>query len=589
MKNSPHSFLFSAVLLAFVVLLIPSTSQAAFSFTEVSSYLDGKAYTYPAGAVADVSSAQAGDVFSPLFFWGFLADPIAKCNDYVAYANLPSTADTYCVYDAYMNHSGFGSSFYGSGGSATDTTLNLPVAALNVYQNKITPTTLSAIFTPLSTYFGQKFVYDAYVMMGTTPLPAAPVDPGYRDVCPAENQDQGIYTLGADISTDPNTKCTVYHSPGVPGSPPIASLTVNPGTITQGLSSALTYTCDATATSASINGGIGAVTLPSGTIAVTPTTTTAYILTCTNAVGSSQAQETVTVIPVSTVDLIAGSVTPTTATAGTPTTLNATVTNTGNANSDTFPVLYQVQETGALVNSAYITSVGPGDSLPSSASYTFPSAGTYSVRACANNNTSWVNIATETNYGNNCGPWTSITVAASTYSCTVNATTIPVNGSVIYTANIGGGALQNYTWQPSDNVGSYGNSATANRTFGSAGQYGMSVTRPVGFGSGSAVCPIVTVGAQCGGSPTGTITATQTRVRSGTATSIKVSAVQNVNTSCIVSGPGINYTINSVSCVTPVETLPTPSLTTQAVYTLTCDGVKTSTVIVNVLPNFTEF
>lgn len=591
MKNSLHPFLFSLLLIIFV-LFVPSTSQAAFSFTQVSSYLDGKAYTYPAGTSPDVSLAQAGDIFSPLFFWGFLADPIAKCMDYVTYANLPSTADTYCVYDAYINHGGFGSSFYGSGGAATDTSLDLPVASLSVYQNKITPTTLATIFTPLSTYFGQKFLYDAYVMMGTTPLPPVPVDPGYRDVCPVENQDQGIMTLSSDISTNPSTTCNVYRSPGVPASPPTASLTVSPGTITQGLSSALTYTCDASATSASINRGVGVVTPPSGTIGVTPTTTTAYILTCTNAVGSAQSQETVTVVPVSTVDLIASAVTPTTVTAGVSTILNTVITNTGNGNSNSFPVLFQVQETGALVNSAYITSVGPGDTSPSSASYTFPSAGSYTVRACANNNTSWVNIATETNYANNCGPWTTVVAAASSSgtACTVSPSTLPdTGGTVTYNANPSWGIAAPYTWTPSDGIGSYGTAVTATRTFTSANKgnsYGMSVT---GTPASSSNCPAVTVGAQCGGSPTGTLTATQTRVRSGTATSIKTTSVQNVKTSCVVSGPGINYIINSTACVTPAETLPTPTLTTQAVYTLTCDGVKTSSVIVNVLPNFTEF
>jgi hypothetical protein len=294
-------------------------------------------------------------------------------------------------------------------------------------------------------------------------------------------------------------------------------------------------------------------------------------------------------------DLTTGGVTPTTATAGTPTTLSATNTNNSSASAAAFPTLFQVQETGALVESSYNSGIAANGTAPSSISYTFPSAGTYNVRACSNNNSSWVNIITESNYANNCGPLTVITVtaAASTYSCTVSATTIPVNGSVTYTASIGGGALQNYTWQPSDNVGSYGSAATANRTFGTAGQYGMSVTRPTGFSAvGSAVCPVVTVGSSCSGTSTGTVTATPNRVRSNVATPVTftLSAIQNVQTSCILSGPGVSQTFTASSCTVPgASTNQTITLANQGIYTLTCDGVKTSSVIVNILPNFTEF
>ncbi|MDQ5922646.1 MAG: hypothetical protein QG644_354, partial [Patescibacteria group bacterium] len=46
-----------------------------------------------------------------------------------------------------------------------------------------------------------------------------------------------------------------------------------------------------------------------------------------------------------------------------------------------------------------------------SSSYTFPSSGTYSVRACADNNASFVGAITEGNEGNNCSAWRDVSVS----------------------------------------------------------------------------------------------------------------------------------------------------------------------------------
>ncbi len=581
--NNIHKSTFVLIATLGIFFASSYTTQAAFSFTQVSTYNDGKAFTFPSNTAPDVSLVGA-DYTSPLYFWGFLADPLAKCNEYVAYANLPSTADTYCVYDAYMTNSGFGSSFYGSGGGSTDTSLTLPVASLAVYQNKITPTTLATIFTPLSTYFGQKMVYDIAVIMGTTPLPAMPVDPGYRDVCPVENQDQGIITLSTTISTDPSTRCTVYRSPGLPSAPPTASLSANPTVVTAGASSALTYTCDATATSGSINNGVGAVTLPSGTVGVTPGTTTTYTLTCTNANGSGTAQATVTVLA-ALPDLTTGAVTPTTATVGTPTTLTVTNSNSSASPAAAFPTLFQVQETGALVSSSYNSGLTAGATSPASVSYTFPSAGTYTVRACSNNNASWINIISESNYANNCGPWTPVTVSGTTAAPTCTFTASPT-GSVPSTL----------TWSSTNassctgggfSTGLFSSSISGSVSVSTAGSYTLTCT-----GAGGSCTQSLTVGSVCAGSPTGTVTATPNRIRTGVATSVTFSipSVQNVKTSCTLSGPGIpTQTYAANSCNVSGTYSASLSLTTQGVYTLTCDGIKVGSAIVNVLPNFTEF
>jgi hypothetical protein len=291
-------------------------------------------------------------------------------------------------------------------------------------------------------------------------------------------------------------------------------------------------------------------------------------------------------------DLTAGSVSPTSATAGSATTLSATASNIGNATSGSFPLLFQVSETGALRNSSYLAGIAAGGSGSGSASYTFPSAGTYSVRACANYNDSWVAITSESNYGNNCGPWTSINVAAAqvpSLSCSVSSTAISPGQSVSYNANPSGGATGSYAWTAPDG-GSYGIGSTANRSFSTPGTYAMTVS-----GSNTAVsnCPNVIVAANwCMNRPTDlTITATPNRVRSGQSVALAWSAtgINGENASCTVSGPGVSWS----SAVTGVPECSasgsaTPTITTQSTYTLTCAGVSES-VTVNVIPNFQEF
>ena len=74
--------------------------------------------------------------------------------------------------------------------------------------------------------------------------------------------------------------------------PLIASFTATPGTISAGSSSTLAWSVSG-ATSLSLDQGIGPVT--GGSRSVSPTTTTVYTLTATNAGGSSTARATVTV------------------------------------------------------------------------------------------------------------------------------------------------------------------------------------------------------------------------------------------------------------------------------------------------------
>jgi len=291
-------------------------------------------------------------------------------------------------------------------------------------------------------------------------------------------------------------------------------------------------------------------------------------------------------------DLTSGSISPTTATAGNPVTFWGPATNSGQTTSGSFPMLFQVSQNGALFNSGYMAALAPAASAAGNANYTFPSAGTYQVRSCANYNTAWTAITTESNYDNNCGPWTDVVVAAApipTVSCTVSPSSIEPGQSVTYSANPAGGATSPYTWSASDGA-NVGTSATVTRTLTTPGMYGMSVRA-----SGSAIsyCPNVSVvAAYCTNATTNlSITATPSRVRPGQSTTISWSAtgVNGQNASCSVSGPGVSWSSAvdaSPSCSASGSA--NTSITNQSTYTLTCGG-DTKSVTVNVIPNFTEF
>lgn len=147
------------------------------------------------------------------------------------------------------------------------------------------------------------------------------------------------------------------------------------------------------------------------------------------------------------VDLTASAPTPTTATIGTPVTFSSSVTNRGNVSPSIFFFNSFQLATGPdgagpvfpLIASTAPTNANtpiPGQALPfTSVPYTFTGpAGTYSVRACADNNTSMVGRITETREDNNCsGPWTNIIVnAAPVMSGTLTASDCTlVSGSCV--------------------------------------------------------------------------------------------------------------------------------------------------------------
>ncbi len=117
---------------------------------------------------------------------------------------------------------------------------------------------------------------------------------------------------------------TAYLTVEPPGTPAV-KLTASPTTITSGGSSTLTWS-STNATSCTASGGWTGTEATSGTLAVSPTSTTTYALSCTGTDGTAQASATVTVKSASapTVTLKA---TPATITTGDSSTLTWSSTN----------------------------------------------------------------------------------------------------------------------------------------------------------------------------------------------------------------------------------------------------------------------
>ncbi len=385
-----------------------------------------------------------------------------------------------------------------------------------------------------------------------------------------------------------------------PANSPTASLSANPTSITSGGSSTLTWSstnatsCTGTGFS---TGGATSGSVSTGAL----TATTNYSVSCTGTGGTGTDDETVTVTGVQGPNLTASGVTPTSATEDSVVNLLATITNNGNtATGGGFTNLFQIDsDSDHNAVTATLTDTSPnlatsGNDV-SQVSYTFASSGTWYVRACADNNTSWAGTVTETNENDNCGEWTPVSVAAcsgvgctgypGTLSCSVNNANPLVGQTVTYTATPGGGATGPYIWTASDGAAGLGTAATASRTFPSPGIYTMNVSSATG--ANASCSPQVSVGC---GVATASITASPTRVTKGSTATLTIPSLSGVDGTCTVTGPGVNRTFTAASCSVPATSFPTGAITTLSTYTLSCDGGETTAkVIVNVVPAFQEF
>jgi hypothetical protein len=267
-------------------------------------------------------------------------------------------------------------------------------------------------------------------------------------------------------------------------------------------------------------------------------------------------------------------------------------------------------------------------SIPVSGGSSLP-AGTYRVRACANENTSWGGSIAESNPNNNCGAYQSFTVQTVCYgqgctpsnpcsggSCSCSAgwsgqpktgtpsaccsptagvcPALPTATLSVVDATVDVGQSTTLHWNSQNATACTGTGFTAGGPSGSRGTGTLNTpgTQPyqvICTGSGGASAPaFASVDVL---QPTATISANPARVKSGSSTTLTWSG-SSVK-SCTVSGPGVsvsgNATAGSFTTGSP-KTIST--VTAQSVYTITCQtngSPVTDTVIVNLLPDFTTF
>jgi len=289
-------------------------------------------------------------------------------------------------------------------------------------------------------------------------------------------------------------------------------------------------------------------------------------------------------------DLTTGSASAPGASYGGTSQITATIQNIGGVLAAASNVYYQLTAPNSKGNTSGIlpiSSLAPSGSTQAAFSYKFSYEGNYSVRFCAD----WYGEVAESNEDNNCGSWSDIYVispppVSGSVSCTVNSSAVTLGQSVTYTAHPVGAASSPYSWS-SPQGGSYGTAMTATRTFGATGTFNMSVSA-TDASNNPANCPAVTV-TQCPGTPDAEIEGDPTRLQRGGTTTLNWSA-SAINSSCTITGPGVNQVVNAVSCSIPDGTVDTPPISTQSTYTISCDnGAITDSVIVNVVPGVTEF
>jgi hypothetical protein len=367
-------------------------------------------------------------------------------------------------------------------------------------------------------------------------------------------------------------------------------------------------------------------------------------------------------------DLISGTIAPTTATAGVSSAFSFNVTNVGAASTGSsfnnfFQIATSVDGSGNAVGgttdfaanplpalaakpsgfmAAVISALSSGVSGVATASHTFPAAGTYYMRGCADKaNAADAGTIAEANEGNNCGTWTGITVSAGISNPTVNAVCNPSGTSVGLSWNPVAGATSYYPrlarpatcpsgWSNDGNecyIGDVfartgGTSATSltftpitpNTTYTTWVHAGNSTSADTSVHQTSFSCTAAcSVGGSCSSlpnscgmtnsgtydascscsatavpdssCPTLTLNANPARVRSGSSAQLTWSATGSI-TSCTLTGT--NGFSNSSLTGTNVDS---GAITAQTIFTLSCStgiGPKSVSDTVNLIPSFIE-
>ncbi len=317
-------------------------------------------------------------------------------------------------------------------------------------------------------------------------------------------------------------------------------------------------------------------------------------------------------------DLTVSGITPTSAVAGTATTFSATVTNPGGGSTGIgFKNFYQIKSGtvgytpknlfAKLFNIAYaaetitdltatdMAALAAGGSGAATQTYTFPAAGIYGIRVCADKeNSAGTNgnpngLIAESDETNNCGGWTDVNVTSlCTPSC--GSGSVCSSGACVLV----GGPCTPTNACGQRNSGTYNSSGVCSvsapampPTYGTSCP-SVPATNACGMpGSGTILC-----NGSCSATapsdtlclPTVTLSANPMRVRKNTST--KLTWTSSAATSCTLTGQN-GFSSEALSG-TDIDST---ALTAQTTFTLTCSnayGSKSASVIVNLIPSYIE-
>lgn len=222
-------------------------------------------------------------------------------------------------------------------------------------------------------------------------------------------------------------------------------------------------------------------------------------------------------------------------------------------------------------------------------------ATTYYYRACSD----WADEIDESDEENNCSEWATIRITPDpnenpTISCAVTPANPQADQQVTYRVTPTFGAEGPYVWSTTYDAShcTVSDVLTKRCTFPAPGPYTMTVKAR---NTARINCPSVLGG--CVSDPQVRIAATPSRVRlnaSGVSDPINLSwgVDGTVESSCSVTGSGVNITPTVSSCVIGDGTVDT-TITTQSTYCISCDGGNNASerqcVTVNVIPAWEEF
>jgi hypothetical protein len=295
-------------------------------------------------------------------------------------------------------------------------------------------------------------------------------------------------------------------------------------------------------------------------------------------------------------DLTAGAITPSSAQAGSSVTLQATITNIGPlSTARSFNNFIQVanQDAGGGtitdLREVSMNTLAAGASNTTSKSYTFPSAGTYSARACADkrnrNDSGQIDEASE---GNNCtNPWTTIVVAgAPAPSVTASLSASPTS--------INPGSTSRLTWSSTNATScQFADKGTADGTSGSrtvspSVTSTYSVTCTGAGGDSPPALATVTVN-----TPVLSMTATPARVKKGSTSTVAWNATSVK--SCTITKNGAAWKSGAANGSNVYTGSSLETISAQTTYVMTCKDVSGANyptpeiLVVNIAPAFQEF